>query len=218
MLEKTVFLEYFTVLSERFGKQFSQPTVREYYRCLSELENEQFICAARACFEQDEFFPKPQRLIELGKPSQDPAHQAFLPPSSEEYEPPPEEVKQAIQTLLGAITSKGQNFSKLHLSIENPIPEPSPEEKYLQDLARFTSYCSSYEAYRDTQRFADQADQALALVKSLDKTAHPKVAAMCEAFVTQAESEAIAEDGHEITDAIVALIDDDIEYELEEDF
>lgn len=82
MIDKTQFLTGFTVLCERFNKTFSDPTIAAYYQALNpHLTDESWLAAWNACFASDEFFPSPQRLIELARQSQ-PVPVWSLPPST----------------------------------------------------------------------------------------------------------------------------------------
>lgn len=67
MISEQVWNEGWTMLCERFNKKFSVVTTREYLLALSEkLDDRAFISSCRQSFRQDEFFPSPQRLIDLG--------------------------------------------------------------------------------------------------------------------------------------------------------
>lgn len=55
------------VLEDRWNRKFSTPTAGMYRAILEEeLTAEQFAHACRAAFRHEQFFPTPQRLIELG--------------------------------------------------------------------------------------------------------------------------------------------------------
>ena len=68
MIDFPVFQKHFSVLQERFGKEFSVPTLDQWYASLREkLSNEEFIAAVNRAFAEEDFFPSPKRLIELGE-------------------------------------------------------------------------------------------------------------------------------------------------------
>ena len=68
MIDKILFGKKFLALCERFGKTFSTPTLQQYHECLSEhLTTEEFQTAVAQAFFNNEFFPSPKELIELGK-------------------------------------------------------------------------------------------------------------------------------------------------------
>ena len=68
MIDFPVFVKHFPILQERFGKEFSKPTLDMWYASLRErLSNEEFIAAISHAFAEDDFFPSPKRLIELGE-------------------------------------------------------------------------------------------------------------------------------------------------------
>ena len=68
MIDFPVFQKHFSVLQERFNKEFSVPTLDQWYASLREkLSNEEFIAAVNHAFAEEDFFPSPKRLIELGE-------------------------------------------------------------------------------------------------------------------------------------------------------
>jgi len=68
MIDFPVFQKHFSVLQERFNKEFSVPTLDQWYASLREkLSNEEFIAAVNHAFTEEDFFPSPKRLIELGE-------------------------------------------------------------------------------------------------------------------------------------------------------
>ena len=68
MLDFPIFQKYFLILQERFSKDFSVPTLDMWFSTLREkLSNEEFIAAISHAFAEDDFFPSPRRLIELGE-------------------------------------------------------------------------------------------------------------------------------------------------------
>ncbi len=68
MIDFPVFQEHFLILQERFSKDFSTPMLDRYFTSLREkLSNEEFISAVDHSFAEDDFFPSPKRLIELGE-------------------------------------------------------------------------------------------------------------------------------------------------------
>src|SRR6476469_5497723 len=68
MIDFSVFQKHFSILQERWDKNFSTPTLEQWYSSLREkLSNEEFIAAVDHAFSEDDFFPSPKRLIELGE-------------------------------------------------------------------------------------------------------------------------------------------------------
>ena len=68
MLDFPIFQKYFLILQERFNKDFSVPTLDMWYASIREkLSNEEFIAAISHAFAEDDFFPSPKRVIELGE-------------------------------------------------------------------------------------------------------------------------------------------------------
>ena len=67
MFSEGQFEAAFVILEDRWSKKFSIPTAGMYRAILEEeLTAEQFALACRAAFRHEQFFPTPQRLIELG--------------------------------------------------------------------------------------------------------------------------------------------------------
>lgn len=73
MIERAAFAERFTILQNRYGREYGQPVIREYYEILNPaLTTAEFIEATRVVMREDEFFPTPQRIIDaaLGAPDE----------------------------------------------------------------------------------------------------------------------------------------------------
>ncbi|BAS55319.1 hypothetical protein NIES2135_53990 [Leptolyngbya boryana NIES-2135] len=66
MITPHVFQKYFLILTERFNRNFSEPTIAEYYSALSGLSDEEFTFAARRIFRDGSAFPSVKELIDLG--------------------------------------------------------------------------------------------------------------------------------------------------------
>lgn len=69
MIDKEQFKYWMACIADRTNRTLSEPTYREYYRALSgELDNDQFVEAARLVFRNAEFWPAPRVFIDAIKP------------------------------------------------------------------------------------------------------------------------------------------------------
>lgn len=66
MITSELFSMGFVVLEERFSKSFSESVRAMYYEILSEnLDGWQFEAAVREVFRREDYFPSPQKIIDL---------------------------------------------------------------------------------------------------------------------------------------------------------
>lgn len=80
MLDRRTFDRELVLLFDRFGRELGTPTVNRYYQFLADrLTTAAFEAAAKEIFEQDTFWPSPQRFIDAaaGGSSQDLAEAAW---------------------------------------------------------------------------------------------------------------------------------------------
>ena len=131
MLDPTVFRNQFTILEERWHRTFSQATFSAYFEALADkLTTEEFLKAAKQVFAEDEFFPSPKRLIELGQLSR--PQPLFLPSakdkSFEELSPEEQAARRA------AIAGFKQQLQKIKESNLRPGSIASTISTWIDDL------------------------------------------------------------------------------------
>lgn len=127
MIDFPVFQKYFSILQERFSKDFSVPTLDMWYASLCEkLSNQEFIAAISHAFAEDDFFPSPKRLIELGELHRPREYftaleavkeKAFVDMTHEEQQ----EHKAAIARAKRMIENIGSGMTQIGTTLETPI-------------------------------------------------------------------------------------------------
>lgn len=65
MLNKIVFIRELALLEERFNRDMQEAVLDRYYETLRDLTDAEFVRAARLIFDNDEFWPAPNRFIQL---------------------------------------------------------------------------------------------------------------------------------------------------------
>lgn len=209
-LSKQVFVKCFTMLCERFNRSFSAETVSEYYRAFERLSDEQFRAACQKVFLDDEFFPSPRRVIDLGEatlPVTPYSLPAGTPPAYWELPEGEQQVfKSRVAELVAIASSNRKGFTSVGELLQQQRVEPAPDEKRLQDLALFESWKRNYLAYRDVASMRHLADREMDRIRDLVGTAHPAVVGLIKAFIE-------SEEGAVIDEAIASLIEAGLEQE-----
>ena len=68
-IDPNVFTEFFTILTDHFGKKYSDPTIREWFVFLNgKISTDEFVLTARHFFQGDyEFMPKPKSFVDFAE-------------------------------------------------------------------------------------------------------------------------------------------------------
>lgn len=70
MIDRTRFVERFSILLDRFGRTMGEPSVKEYFEILTAtLDTGEFMRASQVIFREDQFWPTPQRFIDAARGS-----------------------------------------------------------------------------------------------------------------------------------------------------
>jgi hypothetical protein len=67
MINPEIFDYWLDILCQKHEKRLTEAFITEYIKAVSRLSTEEFDAAARQAFAEDDFFPMPKRINDLGK-------------------------------------------------------------------------------------------------------------------------------------------------------